>query len=419
MRRNEIQEIRAGVDNFQEEKKGELLAAAKQAATTLLTGQQALLKNREDARTDAKDELERLQLQRRGMGGDQLEALEVAQKQAEQEAQDRESKRSKARQACVVLGVTLPDSPQRHAELVSWARSELDAAADGGSGDNELRGKLAVEEAGLVIKHDEAQTALATLARLPGSNIPHHLIDLRYRMATALRVAEDDLPFVGELIEVEESEKGWQGAIERVLRGTALSMLVDETLHPQVSRHVDATDLKGRLVYIRTLPQSAPPAPPKSTSLVHKVTVAEGPFRQWLHAELRQRFNIECVETSDDLRSVTNGVTRNGLAKQGGRRHKDVAGRTSTTGATGCWAPIPRRRPPSCRMNWRRMTSNCGRCARRLRRSTIGGGVRPAGSRPDSCRSGLERHRRSDSSRPSAPVRETGAGTPRCQPRSR
>lgn len=322
LRRNEIQEIRAGVDSFQEERRGELLAAARQAASTLLTGQQALLKMREDARRDAKNELEGLELQRRGMGGEQLEALEAAQRQAEQEAQERETKRDKARQACVVLGVTLPDNPHKHAELVGWARSELEAAADGGSGDNEQRGKLAVEEAGLLTKQGEAQTALATLARLPGSNIPHHLVDLRYRIATALRVAEHDLPFAGELIEVKEAEKGWQGAVERVLRGTALSMLVDETLHPQVSRHVDATDLRGRLVYIRTLPQSAPPAAPKSNSLVNKVSVSEGPFRQWLHAELRQRFDIECVETSEDLRSVTNGVTRNGLTKQGGRRHE-------------------------------------------------------------------------------------------------
>lgn len=322
LRRNEIQEIRAGVDNFQEERRGELLAAASQAASTLLTGQQAVLKMREDARRDAKNELEGLQLQRRGMGGEQLEALEAAQKQAEQEAQERETKRNKARQACVVLGVTLPDNPQKHAELVGWARSEVEGASDVGSTDNEQRRTLAVEEAGLLEKSGEAQAALASLARLPGSNIPHHLVEMRYRMARELRVAEHDLPFAGELIEVKEAEKGWQGAIERVLRGTALSMLVDETLHPQVARYVDATDLRGRLVYIRTLPQTAPPAAPKSNSLVQKVTVSEGPFRQWLHAELRQRFDVECVETSEDLRSVSNGVTRNGLIKQGGRRHE-------------------------------------------------------------------------------------------------
>lgn len=322
LRRNEIQEVRAGVDNFQEEKRGELLDAEQLATSTLLTGQKSLLQMREEGRRVAKSELEGLQLQRRGMGGEQLEALEAAQKQAGQEALDRETKRDRAKQACGVLGVTVPDNPQKHAELISWARSELESAADGDTGENEQRRKLAVDEAGLVNRIGEAQKALASLARLPGSNIPHHLVDLRYRIATALRVAEKDLPFAGELVEVKEAEKAWQGAIERVLRGTALSMLVDETLHPLVSRHVDATDLRGRLVYIRTLPQSAPPTAPKPNSLVNKVAVSEGPFRQWLHAELRHRFDIECVETSEDLKSVSNGVTRNGLIKQGGRRHE-------------------------------------------------------------------------------------------------
>ena len=41
-------------------------------------------------------------------------------------------------------------------------------------------------------------------------------------------IAEAALPFVGELIQVRSEEQGWQGAIERVLGGFALSLLVDD-----------------------------------------------------------------------------------------------------------------------------------------------------------------------------------------------
>jgi uncharacterized protein YPO0396 len=70
------------------------------------------------------------------------------------------------------------------------------------------------------------------------------------------------------------------------------------------------------------LPQAAPAGAPKSNSVVLKVAVSDGTHRQWVGAELRHRFDLECVETADELRDLPSGVTRNGLIKQGGRRHE-------------------------------------------------------------------------------------------------
>ncbi|WP_247535834.1 hypothetical protein [Ralstonia pseudosolanacearum] len=99
-------------------------------------------------------------------------------------------------------------------------------------------------------------------------------------------------------------------------------MLVEERLYSAVSRYVDQTHLKGRLVYIRMLPQATPVGAPKPNSVVHKVVVSDNTHRQWVSAELRHRFDLQCVETADELRDLASGVTRNGLIKQGGRRHE-------------------------------------------------------------------------------------------------
>jgi uncharacterized protein YPO0396 len=319
---NEIEEIKSGVENFLQERKGELLQQDLRAKQTLLEGQRQELTVKEKAKEDARADLERLQEQRRGMGGKLLEDLEEERKKALVEADDREQKRVKVKAACLTLGLTLPDSADRHAELVDNARAELERAANGDTTSGELKNRLVVEKEDATRALERVQTELANLARLERSNIPSQLTDIRQEMARELKLSENELPFAGELIDVKVSEKDWQGAIERVLRGFALTMLVDDDQYKAVSGYVDRTFLKGRLVYIRTLPQAAPAQAPKPNSVVQKVVVADGPFRQWINSELRQRFDLECLETAEELRARPSGVTKMGQIKAGGRRHE-------------------------------------------------------------------------------------------------
>jgi uncharacterized protein YPO0396 len=59
--------------------------------------------------------------------------------------------------------------------------------------------------------------------------IPADLQDLRDALCADTRVTEEDLPFAGELIEVKlEEYKDWAGAIERLLHGFGISLLVPE-----------------------------------------------------------------------------------------------------------------------------------------------------------------------------------------------
>ncbi|UWE15647.1 ATP-binding protein [Herbaspirillum huttiense] len=322
LQRNEIEEIKSGVENFLEERRGELLLQDLRFHQMLLEGQLQDLAVKERAKENTRADYDRLQEQRRGMGGEQLGQLEEDLQKALLEADDRETKRVKVREACLGLGLTLPDSPPQYAELVQEAKTALEIAANGDTTSSEIKNKLVIEKEDIGRELSRVQAELASLARLKRSNIPSHLTDIRQQMANDLKLSESELPFAGELIEVKVQEKGWQGAIERVLRGFALTMLVDEDHYQAVSGYVDRTFLKGRLVYIRTLPQSMPTHAPKQNSVVHKVAVADGSFRQWINSELRQRFDLECLETAEELRARPSGVTKKGQIKMGGRRHE-------------------------------------------------------------------------------------------------
>ena len=85
------------------------------------------------------------------------------------------------------------------------------------------------------------------------SNIDQAQVEIRALLCTELGLDETDIPFAGELLQVREEERPWQGAIERLLRSFGLSLLVPDELYTQVADWVDRTHLRGRLVYYLSL----------------------------------------------------------------------------------------------------------------------------------------------------------------------
>src|ERR1700737_1192988 len=113
-------------------------------------------------------------------------------------------------------------------------------------------------------QHPENSQEIESLRRRR-SNIPANILTIRDDLCQALRLDEADLPFAGELIEVREEERAWEGAAERVLHNYGLSLLVPDNHYGRVSEWVDRTHLRGRLVYYRvrerrpaTLPELHP-----------------------------------------------------------------------------------------------------------------------------------------------------------------
>lgn len=163
-------------------------------------------------------------------------------------------------------------------------------------------------------------TELAGLARRT-SNIDEQVVTIRTALCDALRIEPTDLPFAGELMRVGDAD--WEPAAERLMRSFALSLLVPDRHYAEVSRWVDETNLRGRLVFyrLRGTPQAEPVQDERS--LVHRIEVRPDlPASAWVAAEVTRRFDLVCARTTEEFGRASRAITRNGQIKASGNRHE-------------------------------------------------------------------------------------------------
>ncbi|MFL6665531.1 MAG: ATP-binding protein [Rhizobacter sp.] len=172
-------------------------------------------------------------------------------------------------------------------------------------------------------EHDELAAEIASL-KARRSNIDAQQVAMRAALCDALGLRERDMPFAGELVQVRDEERDWEGAAERLLRGFGLSLLVPDALYAVVSDWVDRTHLKGRLVYFRVRKDARREMPGlHPDSLVHKLGVKpDSPFYAWLEREIAHRFDLACCTSQEQFRRETRAITRAGQIKAPGERHE-------------------------------------------------------------------------------------------------
>jgi uncharacterized protein YPO0396 len=148
----------------------------------------------------------------------------------------------------------------------------------------------------------------------------------REALCAALSIDEEALPFAGELIQVRDDERDWEGAAERLLRGFGLALLVPESHYKAVSDWVDRQHLGARLVYFHVRARKAVQgAGLHPQSLVRKLVIKpDSPHYEWLEHELRHRFDVACCDTGEQFRREARAITRSGQIKdRSGRHEKD------------------------------------------------------------------------------------------------
>ena len=173
---------------------------------------------------------------------------------------------------------------------------------------------------------DEHATVSAEIESLKSrrSNIPADQVAMRAALCRALDLDATGMPFAGELIQVREEERDWEGAAERLLRGFGLSLLVPDECYARVAAWVDAKHLGGRLVYFRVRAPKRRERPElHRDSLVRKLSVKpDSEFYEWLEHELARRFDVACCATAEQFRREARAITRAGQIKAPGERHE-------------------------------------------------------------------------------------------------
>lgn len=322
LQRNALNELQVGVNSYRETRRMGLLKQHVALLEVQASGAEGEVRRCQSALDNCTATLRDLERQRREAGGDQIEQWEAEKSALETQRTDRMRKRGQAEDVCKKLGWMLPDSPHGFAEVLGNARQEVENWEQRSNETREEQFRLAGQKTDAETGFSRAVKEVQALQNQP-SNISADMLELRRDIAAAIGISEGALPFVGELVEVKPDEAQWQGAIERVLHGFALSLLVDERHYSALANHINSTNLGRRLVYYRTgRPESWQARPIGSNSLVLKLNVKEGGYADWLQAELRQRFDYACVDSIQSFRSADRALTREGQIKHNKTRHE-------------------------------------------------------------------------------------------------
>ena len=259
-------------------------------------------------------------------GGDRLErlALDITRKETEKQRRaDKAARYDQLRQVLGLLALHHADDFLTQRALCAPLR---EAAAQREAGLQNALNELGVAFAQGRQEHAELTSEVASL-RARRSNIDAQQVTLRAALCETLRLDEAVMPYAGELIQVRDDDRDWEGAAERLLRSFGLSLLVPDAHYAAVSEWVDRTQLKGRLVYFRIRPAKKdlrgelPSLHPDS--MARKLAIKpDSPFYPWLERELAHRFDLACCTGQDQFRREARAITRAGQIKGTGERHE-------------------------------------------------------------------------------------------------
>jgi uncharacterized protein YPO0396 len=234
------------------------------------------------------------------------------------------SELEKARSAAEALGLGLGDGQEGFAALQARAQAELD-----GLGERRRLFRQAFKT--LVGLEDRMASGLAGVEReiaclgKQAGNIPADDWELREAMIGDLGLDGGSLPFVGQLVSVKDDHGGWEAAIERALAPLARSVLVEEGQYLAVTEYANARHLGGRLSFLlaRTdVPDFSGVGDLSADSLLAKLEIRPGPFRQALVLELGRRLDLRCSASLDGFRASGAALTQEGQVKLDGALHE-------------------------------------------------------------------------------------------------
>ncbi|MDP3438206.1 MAG: ATP-binding protein, partial [Azonexus sp.] len=282
------------------------------------------IKRLEEAREIQRRDVDELKQAVADNGGDRLERLAHEIRQQEQERNKRQEKARHYDALTKTIGE--PSASDESAFLAQHNRLAL-LRETSRQRDADLQNGLTEHSVNFAQGKKEHDTLSAEIRSLKArrSNIPTDQISLRAALCAALKLAEDEMPFAGELIQVREEERDWEGAAERLLRGFGLSLLVPDEHYAAVADWVDRTHLRGRLVYFRIRQAGRNKDLPElhRDSLARKLSIKpESTCYDWLERELAHRFDVACCLTQEQFRRETRAITRTGQIKAAGERHE-------------------------------------------------------------------------------------------------
>jgi len=304
------------------------LRDSKHAADVALREKRALADAAETERDGLADVL-------RQSGGDRLETAQ------------RELREVERRLSTVQVNRIRFEEDLRALEATVSTRAEFDALvvqARAGIADADLKrtARNAFSDAALQLKAAEGEvTELeAEIRRAAGrrDNIPRALHESREVLAEAAGLDPEELPFVGELVEVRTEFEPWREAFNLALGGFATTLLIDVAHLPAFRAAIDAVRTPVRLRYegVHTAGFTNRGLDANggrdTDTLPGRLDYQASPFTGWLQERLDDRFGFVCVDAPRDLAKHRRALTITGQMSDGNRGAHGGHGRDNVLG---------------------------------------------------------------------------------------
>jgi len=268
------------------------------------------------------DDLTNLKIELRTNGGDRLNQIDKEITQLNKDFEILKNKNEEYNTLIKQLGFSAVSNEHRFLNTLEDVKEQYNSIK---YEDAKLQNEIMFDNHTKTKYQEQKDELLVEISYLKNnrSNIPQRVSKIRDNMANNLGVDISQLPFIGELIKVNDEE--WQGAIERVLHNFSLSLLVDNDIYEKVSDYVEITNLKGKLVYLKvnTTKQSSSYNQSVLNSLLNKIEIkANSDYYDVINFMLGERFDIPCVDNLADFRKFKKALSINGQFKTNLTRHE-------------------------------------------------------------------------------------------------
>ena len=162
------------------------------------------------------------------------------------------------------------------------------------------------------------------------NNISGRVAEIRDMILQQVGATPEEIPFIGELIQVKFAEKQWENPIEKILHNLALRLIVPKCYYTAVNKFINSNNLKGRIVYQQydgEVPSSIPGFRKlPENGLLNKLEFNQkSEYAAWIKDIIAEHYNYSCVESLDEFNNYQEkAVTREGLIKSvRGKHEKD------------------------------------------------------------------------------------------------
>ncbi|MGR8940958.1 MAG: ATP-binding protein, partial [Gammaproteobacteria bacterium] len=276
----------------------------------LQTAKHALAKL-EQAVKDAEDNAEQRHADYLQAGGERIEIIKKDLAAAEEKLRDTSRRAANYQQIAGALQLdhTLQETVfQRNQQLAEQSVLQIEQEKKQAQ---DAFAEQAAQFANAQQQQKDLQEEIRAIEARPDSNIDSKFQQLRDEMADALGLKRERLMFFGELLDVKDDERGWQGAIERALGGLRTTLAVPESEFPLVTRWLNQrhTGLHVRAQVVRA---SSDKATFKYGGYLRKLVWREHPYRDWLKQHLAH-FDLDCVGSTEELDRTPFSLTQQGL----------------------------------------------------------------------------------------------------------